>query len=79
MSADFTLYAVNTAELGRSTAMSSRLFRACPGTFPMSPPMNAQAFGYNYGTHDGKRFLVNCAVEPPGRFLVLLDWPLTRN
>ena len=28
---------------------------------------------------DGKHFLVNCAVEPPGPFVVLLNWPLTTN
>ena len=79
MSGDFTLYAVNTTELGRSTAMPSRLFRACPGTLPMRPPMRGEPFGYSYGTHDGKQFLVNCAVEPPGRFIVLLNQPLTGN
>ena len=81
MSGDFTLYAVNTTELGRSTAMPlpSRLFRACPGTLPLSSPMRGEMFGYNYDTHDGKQFLVNCAVERPGRFVVLLNWPLAGN
>ena len=68
MSGDFTLYTVNTTELGRSTGMplASRLFRARPGTLPMSLPMRGSLFGYNYDTHDGKQFLINCAVEPPG-------------
>ncbi len=81
MSSDFTIYAVNTTELIRSsgTRLPERLFRACPGTLPLSLPMRGVMFGYNYDTHDGKQFLVNCAVEPPGRFVVLLNWPLTRN
>ena len=81
MSGDFTLYTVNTTELGRSTGLplASRLFRACPGTLPMRPPMRGELYGYNYGTHERKRFLVNCAAEPPGRFVVLLNWPLTRS
>ena len=81
MSGDLTLYTVNTTELGRSTRMplASRLFRACPGTIPMNLPMRGSLFGYNYDTHDGKQFLINCAVEPPGRFVVLLNWPLTKN
>jgi hypothetical protein len=80
MSGDFTLYAVNTRQLGKSTMpLATRLFRACPGTLPIRPPMRGEPFGYSYGTHDGKQFLINCAVEPPGRFVVLLNWPLTRN
>jgi Tol biopolymer transport system component len=79
MTADFTLYVVDTTTLGTSDTvpLPSRLFRACPGTIPISPPTGGNAFGYNYDTQDGKRFLVNCAVEPAGRFVVLLDWPLT--
>ena len=81
MSGDYTLYAVSTTALGGSAPMPlpSRLFRACPGTLPTSPPMSGSTFGYNYDTHDGKQFLVNCAVEPPGRFVVLLNWPLTKK
>jgi dipeptidyl aminopeptidase/acylaminoacyl peptidase len=81
MSGDYSLYAASTTALGGSAPMPlpSRLFRACPGTLPTSTPMGGSMFGYNYDTHDGKQFLVNCAVEPPGRFVVLLNWPLTRN
>jgi serine/threonine protein kinase len=81
MSSDYSLYAVSTAGLGGSAPMPlpSRLFRGCPGTLPTSLPMIGSLFGYNFDTHDGKQFLVNCAVEPPGRFVVLLNWPLTNN
>ena len=78
MSSDYSLYAVSTTGLGGSAPMPlpSRLFRACPGTLPAWTPMVGSPFGYNFDTHDGKQFLVNCAVEPPGRFVVLLNWPL---
>ena len=37
------------------------------------------SYGYNFDTHDGTQFLVNCAVDLPGRFVVLLNWPLTKG
>ena len=79
MSADYTVYSVKTTDLGRTSTMPlpSPLFRACPDTLPLRPPMLRQTFGYNFDTHDGTRFLVNCAVELQGRFVVLLNWPLT--
>ena len=79
MAADYTIYAVKTTDLGRSSTMPSPspLFRACPDTLALRPPTIGQTFGHNFDTFDGKRFLVNCAVDPPGRFVVLLNWPLT--
>ena len=79
MSADYTIHAVKTTDLGRSSTMPSPspLFRACPGRLALRPPMMGQTFGHNFDTLDGKRFLVNCVVDPPGRFVVLLNWPLT--
>ena len=79
MSADYTIYAVKTTDLGRSSTMPSPspLFRACPGTLALRPPALGQTYGHNFDTLDGTRFLVNCAVDPPGRFVVLLNWPLT--
>ena len=81
MSADYTIYAVKTTDLGRSSTMlsPSPLFRACPGTLALGPPTLGQPYGYNFDTLDGTRFLVNCVVEHPGRFVVLLNWPLTGN
>jgi Tol biopolymer transport system component len=71
MSADYTIYAVKTTDLGRSSTMPPPLplFRACPDTLALND--------HSFDTLDGTRFLVNCAVEPPGRFVVLLNWPLT--
>jgi Tol biopolymer transport system component len=79
MADDFTVYAVDTRGIGRSPVMPlpTKLFRACPGTLPIATPMRGQLFAYNFDTREGTRFLVNCATESPGRFDVLLDWPLT--
>jgi len=81
MSPDNTLYASKTTDLGRSSTMPlpSPLFRACPDTLALRPPMLGQTYGYNFDTYDGTQFLVNCAVDLPGRFVVLLNWPLTRD
>jgi Tol biopolymer transport system component len=79
MSADYTIHAVTTTDLGRSSTMPPPLplFRACPDTLALRPPARGQTFGHSFDTLDGTRFLVNCAVELPGRFVVLLNWPLT--
>jgi hypothetical protein len=79
MSADYTVHAAKTTDLGRSSQapLPFPLFRACPDTLALRPATIGALFGYNFDTHDGTRFLVNCAVERPGRFVVLLNWPLT--
>jgi serine/threonine protein kinase len=76
MTRDFTVNAVSTMDLGRSNQapVASRLFQACPGTAPVDAPMTGQAFGYAFDTRDGQRFLVNCRVEPVGKYLVLMNW-----
>jgi eukaryotic-like serine/threonine-protein kinase len=80
MAADYTIYSVKTTDLGRTPPMPSPspLFRACPGTLALMPPTRGQTFGHNFDTLDGTRFLVNCVIDPPGRFVVLLNWPLVR-
>ena len=78
MSDDRIIYAVNTKDLGRTSVapLPARLFPACPGKGLASPPGTGVSYDYAFDTHDGQRFLVNCTVEPPGRFLVLMNWPL---
>jgi Tol biopolymer transport system component len=77
MAADYVVYAVKTTDMGRSSTMPSPfpLFRACPDTRALPPPTLGQGSA-GFDTVDGTRFLINCAVEPPGRFVVLLNWPL---
>ena len=76
MSPDFTIYAVNTASLGRSGGAPAPLplFRVCPGTAPVAPPMVGQTFDGAFDTRDGQRFLVDCRAQPAGKYLVLMNW-----
>jgi hypothetical protein len=78
MSDDRIIYAVNTKDLGRASAppLPARLFAACAGKGLTSPPGAGVSYDNPFDTHDGQRFLVNCTVEPPGKFLVLMNWPL---
>jgi Tol biopolymer transport system component len=76
MSRDLSIYAVNTRDLGRSTTTPppSRLFQACPGNQPATLPVTGVSYNYPFDTHDGQRFLINCRVEPPGQYRVLMNW-----
>ena len=49
---------------------------AQPIALPFSPTSRS-TFMRPYDTRDGKRFLITCTVEPPGRFSVLLNWPFS--
>jgi len=77
MAGDSTLFAVNTQDFARSPAVPhpSRLFRACEGTMVQPFPLRDASYDPPYDTLAGKRFLINCAAEAPGRFTVLLNWP----
>ena len=76
MSGDGSVFAVDTRELGRTETLPTpvRLFQACPGTQPYALPLRKLPYEYSFDTRDGQRFLVNCLVEPPGRFTVLMNW-----
>jgi Tol biopolymer transport system component/predicted Ser/Thr protein kinase len=67
---DSTVFSVDTRLLGRAQALPApvRLFQACTQTGGLNPDT------IHVQTNDGRRFLVNCRVEPPGRFTVLLNW-----
>jgi Tol biopolymer transport system component len=75
MSPEFDIEAVSIRNLGRSdeTPTPVRLFKACPQTAPVDPPMTGQTFGWPFDTRDGQKFLVNCRVQPAGRYVVLLN------
>ena len=67
---DSSIYAVDARLLGRTGTLPPpvRLFQACTQTGGTNnDTMRVQ-------TNDGRRFLVNCRVEPPGRFTVLMNW-----
>jgi Tol biopolymer transport system component len=75
MSGDGSVFAVDTRNLGRTETLPApvRLFQACPATQPLAMPLRG-LYDYSFDTRDGQRFLVNCLVEPPGRFTVLMNW-----
>ena len=70
LSADGSLFAVDTRQLGQVDTLPTplRLFRLCPST--------DVSLGPAFDTRDGQRFLVTCRVNPPGRFTVLTDWTI---
>jgi Tol biopolymer transport system component len=78
MSEDATIHAVPTNALridGRVPGPKG-LFRACPESAPLSPPMTAQFWGNPFDTRDGNRFIVNCTLPPSREYIVLMNWPL---
>ena len=76
MTPDASIVAVDTRKLGLSDTLSPsyRLFQACPGTQPFGAPGVGASWEYNFDTRDGKRFLVNCAIEAEGKFTILMNW-----
>jgi Tol biopolymer transport system component len=76
MSGDGAVFAVDTRTLGRTETLPTpvRLFQACPATQPQGMPLRGEPSAPGFDTRDGQRFLVNCLVEPPGRFTVLMNW-----
>jgi Tol biopolymer transport system component len=76
LSPDSSLYAVDTRALVRSATAppAVRLFQACRGTQPSGIAGTGQTYWYPFDTHDGQRFLIDCQVQPAGRYHVLLNW-----
>ncbi len=68
------IYAADTRNLGHSggVPVPVRLFRPCPDAEPFSKP--GPGYEYNFDSRDGRRFLVNCLVTSPGKFIVMLNW-----
>jgi Tol biopolymer transport system component/tRNA A-37 threonylcarbamoyl transferase component Bud32 len=74
-SPDSSLWSFGTKGLARSEVLDPlRLFRPCPSSAFVSAPTRRTSYMRAFDTHDGKRFLVTCAVDPPGRFSVFLNW-----
>jgi len=80
LSGDSSMMAVDTQNLGRSPTppRGTRLFRACPNSLVLPLPTKGNPFDQTFDTIDGRKFLVECAADPPGRFTVLLNWPFAR-
>jgi hypothetical protein len=76
MSGDFRIQAVNTSTLHGPAAVPPpmALFKACPGTVPNGIPGRGEPFNQPYDTLDGQRFVLHCRAEPPGKFVVLVNW-----
>ncbi len=75
LGADNFIYSVDLSNL-RSTRIvpqQVRLFRACPQTMPAGTTGLNAPWLYPFDTQDGNRFLVDCRVNAPGQFVVLLD------
>jgi Tol biopolymer transport system component len=81
MSEDGTIHTVpsGTLRLDGPVPRPQALFRACPASAPLSPPMTGQFWGNGYDTRDGKRFIVNCALRPLREYVVLMNWPLAQD
>jgi Tol biopolymer transport system component len=75
MSRDGSVFAVDTRTLGQTETLPTpvRLFQACPATQPQGMPLRGEPTAPGFDTRDGQRFLVNCLLEPPGLFTVLLN------
>jgi Tol biopolymer transport system component len=80
MSGDGSVFAVDTRNLGKTETLPTpvRLFQACPATRPQGLPLRGEPIAPGFDTLDGQRFLVNCLLEPPGRFTVLMNWTFQR-
>jgi eukaryotic-like serine/threonine-protein kinase len=72
LSADQSIFAVDTRNLGRAETLPTpiRLFRSC-----LTPELQTGGFD----TRDGNRFLMACRVNPPGRFTVLMNWTVPKS
>jgi serine/threonine protein kinase len=78
MTADFSIYSVSLKNLksGGPMQLPERLFRPCPGAKPEGSATINEAYQFNFDTRDGRRFLVDCVVEPPGSYQVLVNWAI---
>jgi Tol biopolymer transport system component len=66
---DASIYSVDARLLGTTGTLPPpiRLFQACAQTGTSNDTLKLQ-------TNDGRKFLLNCRVEPPARFTVLMNW-----
>jgi Tol biopolymer transport system component len=75
VSGDLTMWSVNTRDLGRAPLSEPvRLFRLCESSSGSTVPLRLASFINPYDTLDGNRFLVNCTIQPPNHFTILMNW-----
>lgn len=74
ISNDRHLYGVSTRGLtvGGAAPVPERLFRPCTETAGRPP------WAWVYVTQNGQRFVFTCRAEPPGNFVVLMNWAARR-
>ena len=75
MGVDNFIYSVDLSNLRSTSAAPApvKLFRACPQTMPVGTAGSNNPWLYTFDTRDGNRILVDCRVNAPGQFVVLLD------
>ena len=78
VSHDSILWSYRTRQLGQPASPEpTLLFHLCESTSLGNPPLRSYTYSTPYDTHDGKRFLVSCALAPSNEFTILLNWPFT--
>jgi hypothetical protein len=76
MTPDEAVFAADTAHL-RDRHMAGapvRLFQACSATGMKLHPGRKESYTWQLNVAPDGRFLVNCMTEPPGRFVVWMNW-----
>ena len=61
-------------DMRRSGGGSTTLFKVCAGTAMNGRPGIGAVWAHPYDVAPDSRFLFNCMVEPPGRFVVWMNW-----
>ena len=74
ISNDMNLNQVDMRNLGPTRGNGATLFKVCPGTGLNARPGIGAVWAHPYDVASDGRFLFNCRAEPPGRFVVLVNW-----
>ena len=74
ISNDMNLKQVDMRNLGPTRGNGATLFKVCPGTGLNARPGIGAVWAHPYDVASDGRFLFNCRAEPPGRFMVSVNW-----
>ena len=74
ISSDLNLKQFDMRHLEENRGTSKTVFKACPGTGLNAQPVTGAIWQHPYDVAPDGRFLFNCLVEPPGRFVVWTNW-----
>jgi serine/threonine protein kinase/Tol biopolymer transport system component len=78
ISNDMNLKQVDMRNFGPTRGNGATLFKVCPGTGLHARAGVGAGWGHPYDVASDGRFLFNCRAEPPGRFMVFLNWHAAR-